>query len=117
MYIYECVCVCDTHVLAIHRSYICIEKSLSPLWMIWCVPGVCSSDHALHRLRQDEEGPHTADPREEDIFDDERERKGRRDEMDKKKELIETFATKAYDGDDSVFAEDAIVQPPYGTIA
>ena len=59
---------------------------------------------------------HTADP-EEDIFDDERERKGRRDEMDKKKELIETFATKAYDGDDSVFAEDAIVQPPYGTIA
>ena len=38
-------------------------------------------------------------------------------EMDKKKELIETFATKAYDGDDSVFAEDAIVQPPYGTIA
>lgn len=37
--------------------------------------------------------------------------------MDKKKELIETFATKAYDGDDSVFAEDAIVQPPYGTIA
>ena len=34
--------------------------------------------------------------------------------MEVKKKLIEAFMTGMYNGDGSMLAEDAIVQPPYG---